>query len=406
MADSKLTALPAAASVTTDDLTYLVDDPAGTPAHKKATVDQVLAAGDARTATLTNKTISGASNTITNVSLTTGVTGTLPIGNGGTGASSLAAGLLKSDGSVVSSVTTSAGISALLSDETGSGALVFANTPTLVTPNIGAATGTSLALGAGFVSIAGAAQAATTGTFRLPEGATFYGRDAGNTADVQLWSWTSGSLVIGGANDLYLYGGSGKTINHGADTHVWKNGIVSATFLTITSSKFEVGQGCLLKIADSSGGQFYTFSPSNLTADRTITLPLMTGNDTMVLNDFAATLTNKTISASSNTISNLTPANDAAANAVAALAIDWAVSAVHTKSLASGANTFTFSNASSGRVIIVRVTSNAGGSTVTWPTVKWRGGAAPTQSTPSKTDVYTFFHDGTSIYGSVEQDMS
>lgn len=34
--------------------------------------------------TLTNKTISGSSNTISNVSLTTGVTGTLPVGNGGT----------------------------------------------------------------------------------------------------------------------------------------------------------------------------------------------------------------------------------------------------------------------------------------------------------------------------------
>ena len=39
----------------------------------------------AGTETLTNKTISGANNTITNVSLTTGVTGTLPIANGGTG---------------------------------------------------------------------------------------------------------------------------------------------------------------------------------------------------------------------------------------------------------------------------------------------------------------------------------
>lgn len=37
--------------------------------------------------TVTNKTISGASNTITNVSLTTGVTGILPIANGGTNAS-------------------------------------------------------------------------------------------------------------------------------------------------------------------------------------------------------------------------------------------------------------------------------------------------------------------------------
>lgn len=40
---------------------------------------------DAGTSTLTNKTISGASNTITNISLTSSVTGTLPIANGGTG---------------------------------------------------------------------------------------------------------------------------------------------------------------------------------------------------------------------------------------------------------------------------------------------------------------------------------
>lgn len=38
--------------------------------------------------TLTNKTISGSSNTITNVSLTSGVTGALPIANGGTGQTS------------------------------------------------------------------------------------------------------------------------------------------------------------------------------------------------------------------------------------------------------------------------------------------------------------------------------
>jgi len=41
---------------------------------------------NAATATLTNKTINGTNNTITNVSLTTGVTGTLPVANGGTGA--------------------------------------------------------------------------------------------------------------------------------------------------------------------------------------------------------------------------------------------------------------------------------------------------------------------------------
>jgi hypothetical protein len=42
--------------------------------------------------------------------------------------------------------TSSSELAGVISDETGTGALVFANTPTLVTPNIGAATGTSLTL--------------------------------------------------------------------------------------------------------------------------------------------------------------------------------------------------------------------------------------------------------------------
>lgn len=48
-----------------------------------------------------------------------------------------ASGIVTSDGSTLSSVTTSAGIAAKLSDETGSGALVFASSPTLVTPALG-----------------------------------------------------------------------------------------------------------------------------------------------------------------------------------------------------------------------------------------------------------------------------
>jgi len=42
-----------------------------------------------------------------------------------------------------------------ITDETGSGALVFANTPTLITPNIGAATGTSLSLTGNLSAAAG-----------------------------------------------------------------------------------------------------------------------------------------------------------------------------------------------------------------------------------------------------------
>lgn len=47
---------------------------------------------EAAAETLTNKSISGSTNTITNVSLTTGVTGTLPIANGGTNGTSATTG--------------------------------------------------------------------------------------------------------------------------------------------------------------------------------------------------------------------------------------------------------------------------------------------------------------------------
>jgi hypothetical protein len=75
----------------------------------------------------------------TGLPLTTGVTGTLPVANGGTGITSFGSGVATFLGT-----PTSANLVAAVTDETGSGSLVFATSPTLVTPNIGAATGTSL----------------------------------------------------------------------------------------------------------------------------------------------------------------------------------------------------------------------------------------------------------------------
>lgn len=60
------------------------------------------------TQTLTNKTISGASNTITNVPLTTGVTGILGAANGGTGVANNAAATLTRVGNHALTLTTSA----------------------------------------------------------------------------------------------------------------------------------------------------------------------------------------------------------------------------------------------------------------------------------------------------------
>ncbi len=92
-----------------------------------------------------------------------------------------------------------------------------------------------------------------------------------------------------------------------------------------------------------------------------------------------------------------------ASSAMGALAINWLLSGVFTKTLGAGANTFTFSNATDGYTIIVIVTGAA--STLAWPSVKWAGGTPPTQ-TASGTDVYTFVKAGSTIYGSVVQNLS
>jgi microcystin-dependent protein len=54
-----------------------------------ATLGGSTAVSESGAQTLTNKTINAENNTITNVSLTSGISGTLPVGNGGTGATSL-----------------------------------------------------------------------------------------------------------------------------------------------------------------------------------------------------------------------------------------------------------------------------------------------------------------------------
>ena len=54
-----------------------------------------------------------------------------------------------------------------------------------------------------------------------------------------------------------------------------------------------------------------------------------------------------------------------------------------------------------GKSFIIMLKQDATGSrTVTWTTVVWGGGTAPTiTSTASKMDIYSFFSDGTNWYG-------
>lgn len=75
-----------------------------------------------------NLTLGG---TLSGVNLATQVTGTLPPANGGTGITSLGAGVATFLGT-----PTSANLAAAVTNETGTGALVFGTSPTLTTPTI------------------------------------------------------------------------------------------------------------------------------------------------------------------------------------------------------------------------------------------------------------------------------
>ena len=112
MADVKISNLGAISAVAGEDLVAIVDDPSGTPASRKATIDQIKTyiggITTSSTDTFTNKSIDLTDNTLTG---------------------------------------TSAELKTAISDETGSGSLVFATSPTLITPALGtpsALVGTSI----------------------------------------------------------------------------------------------------------------------------------------------------------------------------------------------------------------------------------------------------------------------
>jgi hypothetical protein len=66
----------------------------------------------------------------------------------------------------------------------------------------------------------------------------------------------------------------------------------------------------------------------------------------------------------------------------------------------TGTATITMPTATAGKSFLLKLKTGAGAYTVTWSTVKWPSGTAPTlTSTASRMDIFSFFSDGTNWYG-------
>lgn len=175
--------LSAFAATSSSELAGVISDETGTGALVFANSPTLVtpALGTPSSATLTNAT-------------------GLPISTGVSGLGANVATFL--------ATPSSANLASAVSDETGTGALVFANTPTLVTPNIGAATGTSLVL-SGDLTVNGTTTTINSTTLTVDD------------KNIELGSTASPSDAGADGGGITLKGTTDKTLNWVDATDSW-----------------------------------------------------------------------------------------------------------------------------------------------------------------------------------------
>ena len=227
------------------------------------TADRVITFPDATTTvvgtdatqTLTNKTINGSNNTITNVSLTSGVTGTLPVANGGSGSAS----------------------------STGTGSNVLSADPTFTgTVNVAALSSSGNITVGGDLTVNGTTTTVNSTTVTVDD------------KNLELGSVASPTDVTANGGGVTLKGATDKTWN-------W----LSATSAWTSSEHIALAAGKNIYVSGSSSGTTTIAALAN--AGGTVYLPAST--DTLVGRATTDTLTNKSISGATNTLSAIANAS-------------------------------------------------------------------------------------------------
>ena len=158
-----------------------------------------------------------------------------------------------------------------------------------------------------------------------------------------------------------------------------------------TSNVTFVAPGTTGNVLTSNGTNWLSQAPAAATGNITL------GNTTVNLGGTATSVGNLTLV--NTTVTNYTETLYTA-NTGTAITVSLANGTVQQLTLTGNA-TITMPTAAAGKSFVIMLKQDGTGSrTVTWSTVVWPGGTAPTiTSTASKQDIYSFFSDGTSWYG-------
>jgi len=283
----------------------------------------------------------------TGLPLTTGVTGTLPVANGGTGITSLGTGVATFLGT-----PTSANLAAAVTDETGSGSLVFATLPTF------GGTGVKLSGSTSGTTTVVSGAAAGTSVLTLPVATdTLVGKATTDTlTNKTLTSPTLTTPVLGTPSSGTLTSCTGLPLSTGVTGNLPVTNLNSGTSASATTFwrgdgvwSTPAGAGTVTSVAATVPSVF-SISGSPITSSGTLAitysgtaLPVLNGGTGVT----TSTGTTNVVLSGSPTITTpvIAQINDASGNETLKLA-----------SIASAVNEVTIENAATGNAVHISAT--------------------------------------------------